>query len=223
MVSTLRSPAVRRVLARLATTAEAEDARAKQRVRTREDELGRKVCGAERAELYRRAPIAVTPEVGELLYVLATGRGGGTLVEFGTSLGVSAIYLAAALRDGAGGTLITTELRPDKVELARANLAEAALADLVELRAGDARATLRDLPRRVDLLFLDGANDLYVEILELVERRLAPGALVVADLSAGDRHCRDYRDHVHDPERGYVSVDLPLDDGVVISARDGST
>jgi predicted O-methyltransferase YrrM len=217
--STLRSEAVRGVLTRLAATGDAEDGPAKRRVRAREVELGRKVYGAERAELYRSAPIAVSREVGALLYALAAGRRVGTVVEFGTSLGVSAIHLAAALRDGGGGRLIATELEPTKAERARANLAEAGLADLVELRAGDARTTLRELPADVDLLVLDGSNDLYLEILGLVEPRLATGALVVADLSADDPHCRAYCEHVHDPGHGYVSVDFPLDEGVVVSVR----
>jgi predicted O-methyltransferase YrrM len=207
VASTLRSAPVRRVLARLAAMGEAEDAAARRRVRAREEELDSKVYGAERAELYGGAPIAIAREVGELLFVLATGRRASTLVEFGASLGVSTIYLAAALRDAGGGALISTELRPDKAELARANLVEAGLDDLVELRVGDARNTLRDLPGDVDLLFLDGWNDLYIPVLELVGARLRTGALVVADLSADDPNCLAYREHVHDAR--HVRLDRP--------------
>jgi hypothetical protein len=58
-------------------------------------------------------------------------------------------------------------------------------------------------------------------VLAVVEPRLGRGALAVADLSAGDPHCRAYRNHVHDARHGYVSVDVPLDEGVVISAWAG--
>ncbi len=60
---------------------------------------------------------------------------------------------------------------------------------LVELRAGDALETLIDLAEPVDLLFLDGRNDLYLPVLRLVEPRLAPEALVAADLNAEDQTC----------------------------------
>jgi predicted O-methyltransferase YrrM len=66
------------------------------------------------------------------------------IVEFGTSFGVSTIYLATALRDGGGGQLIGTELEPDKARRAHENLAAAGLDDIVDIRVGDALRTLRD-------------------------------------------------------------------------------
>jgi predicted O-methyltransferase YrrM len=216
---TLRSEAVVAVLDRLSAAGAEEDRAAKERVAAREAELGRKVYGRERSELYGTAPIAVTRDVGELLHVLAAAARACTIVEFGASLGFSTIHLAAALRDAGGGTVVTTELDERKARLARSNLVEAGLDDLVELRVGDARVTLRDLPAPVDLLFLDGWNDLYVAVLELVEPRLRSGALVVADLSADDPACAAYRAHVDDPARGLASVTLPLDAGVVVSVR----
>jgi predicted O-methyltransferase YrrM len=219
MSSVLRSDRVERVLARLYAAAAAEDEPAKARVRAREAEVGAKVYGRERAELYGSAPIGVAPEVGRLLYVLAAARPAPTIVEFGASLGVSTIHLAAAVRDTGSGRLITTELNPDKARRAVENLRDAALDDVVEMRTGDAMETLRELPGRVGLLFLDGWNDLYLPVLELVEPRLAPRALVVADLSAGDPNCRAYRERLHARTEDYVTVDVPLDEGVVVSVR----
>ncbi len=217
--STLRSAAVAGVLARLRTLGSAEDETARRRVRAREHELGASVCGAERAALYARAPIAVAADVAELLYVLALGRRVRRVVEFGASLGCSTIHLAAAIRDAGGGSVVTTELLAEKARGAEANLVEAGLADLVDVRVGDALETLRDLAGPVDLLFLDGANDLYLAVLALVEPRLGPGGLVVADMSRDDPHHARYRRHVGDPARGYASIEVPLDDGVVLSAR----
>jgi predicted O-methyltransferase YrrM len=218
-LSTLRSPAVASVLARLRAVERSVDESAKSRVRAHETEVGSKVYGQERADLYGGASLAIAPEVGELLYLLAHAGGARTIVEFGASLGVSTIYLAAALRDGGGGRLITTELQPDKAAQAGRHLNEAGLGDLVEVRAGDARETLVDIEAGLDFLFLDGWNDLYLDVLRLVEPSLAPGGLVVADLSHDDPHCERYRDRVHDPASGYVSVDVPLDAGVVLSTR----
>jgi predicted O-methyltransferase YrrM len=70
------------------------------------------------------------------------------------------------------------------------------------------------------LLFLDGWNDLYLEILGLVEPSLSGNALVVADMSAGDPHHDRYRARLFDEGSGYRSVEVPLDEGVVLSLRE---
>jgi predicted O-methyltransferase YrrM len=219
MSSTLHEPAVAAVLARLRAQADAEDASAKAHVEAYERELGRKVYGSERVDAYGGAPLAIAPEAGRLLYVLALARRPQTIVEFGASLGYSTIHLAAALRDVGGGRLITTELSAAKAGAAIANIAHAGLDDLVDLRVGDALLTLERLDTDVEFLFLDGSNDLYRGVLELVAPRLAPGALVVADLSSGDPELARYRARMLDPGSGYVSVEVPLDDGLVISTR----
>jgi predicted O-methyltransferase YrrM len=180
------------------------------------------VWSQERSNLYgASAPLSITDEVGELLCVLAIARRPGTVVEFGASLGFSTIHLAAALRDVGAGRLITTEMNPDKARAAQRNLAEAGLDDLVEVRVGDALRTLRDVGE-VDLLFLDGWNNLYEPVLDLMQPRLNPGALVVADLSADDPDQVTYVERVQAAGSGYVTVDVPLDAGVVVSAWLGS-
>lgn len=88
-----------------------------------------------------------------------------------------------------------------------------------QIRVGDALESLADLAVEVDLLFLDGSNDLYLRVLELVEPRLSARALVVADMSHGDPHHDRYRDHINDPAHGYLTAEIPLDAGLVISAR----
>ena len=219
-MSSLRNPGVAAVLDRLVEAGAREDDAGKARVRAREAAVGHKVYGRERAELYRTAPIAVTPEVGELLYVLAAASGPGVVIEFGASLGFSTLYLAAAARDvGTDGRVITTELDERKADMAAENLAEAGLADIVDLRVGDARETLAETPSPVDMLFLDGWNDLYLEVLALVEPRLRAGALVVADLSPDDPACDAYRARLEDPASGYLTATVPLDAGVVVSVR----
>jgi predicted O-methyltransferase YrrM len=78
-------------------------------------------------QLMRDVYIPVAPEVGRLLYLLARMRGARTIVEFGTSLGISAIHLAAAVRDNGSGRIIATELDESKVQRARQNLSHAEL------------------------------------------------------------------------------------------------
>ncbi len=157
-------------------------------------------------DLYGRmkdVPLAVSRQTGDLLYMLARSARASTIIEFGTSFGLSTICLAAALRDSGGGRLVTAEFEPSKVARARANLAEAGLADLVEFREGDALDTLaRGLPEQVDLLLLDGAKALYPDVLALVEPRLRGGAVVVADNAD---FCPDYLEQVR-AGGGYRSI-----------------
>jgi predicted O-methyltransferase YrrM len=220
MPSTLRSPAVIDVLARLFAQVEQQDPLAKQRVQSREAEIGHRLPQAQRYELYGEAPLAIAHDVGELLYTLVLGTRARKVVEFGSSLGISTIFLAAAIRDSEySGSVIATEMLQSKVQAARRHLAEAGLEDLVELRRGDALQTLADLAEPVDLLFLDGRNDLYLTVLRLLEPRLAPSALVAADLNADDPDLSPYLEHVRDPASGYFSTTVPLDAGVELSIR----
>ncbi|MEJ0038080.1 MAG: O-methyltransferase [Gammaproteobacteria bacterium] len=162
-------------------------------------------------------PLPISRETGTLLYMLARSGGARTIVEFGTSFGISTLHLAAALRDNGGGRLITTEFEPSKVTRARENLTAGGLIDLVEIRVGDALQTLSaDLPDTIDLLLLDGAKALYPEILALVESRLRPGAFVVADNAD---YSPDYLARVRSPSNRYLST--PFGGDVELSMRAG--
>ena len=114
-----------------------------------------------------------------------------------------------------GGRLITSEFEPSKVARAQANIATGGLADLVEIRAGDALQTLaRDLPDAIDLVLLDGAKGLYPAILSLLEPHLRPGALIVADNADWSA---DYLARVRSKAEGYMSV--PFAEDVELSMR----
>jgi len=215
----LSSEPVAGVLRRLHQQAEAQDPAAKRRVSEREAELGRRLSTPDRYELYGDAPLAITREVGELLYALTLTRAPDRAVEFGASLGISTIYLAAAIRACGHGSLLSTERLPGKASQATENLSKAGLGELVELRVGDALQTLEGLSDPVDLAFLDGRNDLYLEVLRLIEPRLSPGAPVIADLNEEDPDLLPYLHHVRDPANGYLSVWIPLGDGVELSVR----
>lgn len=171
-------------------------------------------------DFYRRLkdfPLAVSRETGTLLYMLARGCRTRTIVEFGTSFGISTLHLAAALRDNGGGRLITSEFEPSKVAKARENLKAGGLIDLVEIRQGDALQTLNaDLPEVIDLVLLDGAKALYPEILSLLESRLRPGAFVIADNAD---YSPDYLARVRSPSNGYLST--PFGGDVEVSMRLG--
>ncbi|MEU6562008.1 O-methyltransferase [Nocardia nova] len=154
--------------------------------------------------LMKDVPLSVSRETGRVLYMLGRSSGASTIVEFGTSFGLSTICLAAALRDNGGGHLITSEFEPSKVARAKAHLEEAGLADLVEFREGDALTTLSaDIPANVDLLLLDGAKPLYLDILALVQPHLSAGGLIVADNAEFNP---EYLPYMRDPAHGYVTA-----------------
>jgi predicted O-methyltransferase YrrM len=161
--------------------------------------------------------LPVSRDTGKLLYMLTRSSKATSVVEFGTSFGLSTLHLAAALRDNGGGRLITSEFEPAKVAKAREHLQEGGVADLVEVRAGDALQTLAvNLPETIDLLVLDGAKALYDDILQLLESRFRPGTLIVADDAS---YNQVYLDHVRSPANGYLSV--AFGDDVEVSVRLG--
>jgi predicted O-methyltransferase YrrM len=173
-----------------------------------------------RSEMLSEAYLPVPREVGRLLYILARAHDCKTIVEFGTSLAISTIYLAAAVRNNGGGAVITTELHADKAGRAAENLRDAGLLDLVEIRVGDARETLRAIDRSVDFIFIDGWKELYLPVLKLVEPRLRAGALVVADnMSLGATVLKPFLDYLNAEGSGYVPVELPIGDRVSVSLR----
>ena len=208
------------VLKRLYQEAEIADRPLLERYRNRDlnhDEL-RKVFEAEAKDyraLYRTYAgnfLNVSANFGRFLYMCARARKAKRIVEFGTSFGISTIHLACALRDGGGGQLIGTELEPTKAQRARENLEAAGLADLVDIRVGDALDTLKEgIDGDVDVVLLDGAFSLYLPVLKLLEPHLREGAFVIGDNAM--EQSPGYLDYVRNPQNGYLSLALPFEAG----------
>jgi predicted O-methyltransferase YrrM len=176
--------------------------------------------GRERAALLDRAFIPVDEAAGRFLYALVRGAAPGTVVEFGTSFGISTLYMAAALRDRGAGSIVTTELHAGKAETARGNFERAGLLDVIDLRVGDALETLKGLKRDVSVVFLDGWKNVYLPVLQMLEPVLLPGALVVADdLNLFPGPLAPYLAYVRQPANGYVSVTVPIGDAMELSGR----
>jgi predicted O-methyltransferase YrrM len=128
-------------------------------------------------------PIAVTPNLGKLLYLIARIQGAKSILEIGTLAGYSTIWLARALPPG--GRLMTLEADPKHAEIARTNLIRAGLADVVELRLGSALDTLPQLAAEgrgpFDFIFVDANkrdNPAYFEWSMRLSRR---GSVLVFD------------------------------------------
>jgi predicted O-methyltransferase YrrM len=210
MTNSLREPGVQSVLRRLFSAADADGGDG--------PALPAAATAQQRADALQHAYLPISPQGGDLLYALVRSARPQTVVEFGTSFGISTLYLAAAVTDNGTGHVLTTELSAHKAAAARANLTEAGLDAVVTVRLGDARETLADAPAPIGLILLDGWKDLYLPVLRLLEDRLAPGALVVADDTTFPS-VAGYLDYVRDPDNGYVSVDFPVEDGMEVSCR----
>ncbi|MEU3920766.1 class I SAM-dependent methyltransferase, partial [Streptomyces sp. NPDC029004] len=155
---------------------------------------------------------------GQLLYNLVRAVRPATVIEFGTSFGISTLHLAAAVRDNGAGRVITTELSSDKIAAARRTFVETGLDDVITVLEGDARETLSGIDGSADFVLLDGWKDLCLPVLRLLEPQMKPGTLVVAD-DVDLSSLQPYLDYVRSPENGYQSVTFPVEDGMEISCR----
>lgn len=168
------------------------------------------------ARWVRDLSLAFTPEQGRFVYTLARAMGARHAVEFGTSLGVSALYLGAAIRATGDGAMVTSEIVPEKARRAEEAIEAAGLADLVEVRTGDGLETLsRDLPEPIDLVILDGFFYQFVPMIELVEDAIRPGGLVLARTAGGI----DYTRRMRAEGSGYLSMPLKIGSPMELSLK----
>lgn len=127
--------------------------------------------------------INVSPAQGKLLHLLAQVQGAHKILELGTLGGYSTIWLARALPPE--GRLISLEIDPKRAEIARANIARAELANVVEIRLGNAVDSLQQLLTEgrgpFDLIFIDADKPGYAEYLKLCLKLSRPGTLIIAD------------------------------------------
>jgi len=121
----------------------------------------------------------VDAEVGALLRVLATAVRAERILEIGTAVGYSGIWLAGAL--GPGGMLMTMEMNTVRAQEARSNFERAGLADRVSVIVGDAERMLAKVAGPFDLIFQDGDKKLYTPLLDRLVSLLRPGGLLVTD------------------------------------------
>lgn len=167
--------------------------------------------------------IPVSPEQGRFLYLTARAIGARTIVEFGTSFGISTIYLAAAVKDNGGGVVIGTEIEANKHAQALANIERAGLTGYVDVRLGDARETLREIPEPVDMALLDGWKELYLPVLERVKPRLRSGAVVLGDnIFTFRKSLRPYVEYMQSGANGFESTTLHIADGFEYSVFRGA-
>ncbi|MFD4134907.1 O-methyltransferase [Streptomyces goshikiensis] len=215
--NTLDDPRVASALDRMFRQAEQDEATSR-RSRAAWPQGSAPLGPQEQADANAEVYMPISAQGGRLLYNLIRATRPATVVEFGTSFGISTLHLAAAVRDNGTGRVISTELSAAKAAAARRTFAETGLDDLITVLEGDARDTLAAVAGSADFVLLDGWKDLCLPVLRILEPRLAPGTLVVAD-DVDLEDLAPYLDYVRDPENGYQSVTFPVEDGMEISCR----
>ncbi len=128
-------------------------------------------------------PIDVSQAQGKLLQLLARGVSASRILEIGTLGGYSTIWLARAL--GEGGQLVTLELDPEYAAVARKNIDNAGLGDVVDIRIGPASETLEAMCAQgeaaFDFIFVDADKENYAAYLDYATRLSRPGTMLVFD------------------------------------------
>lgn len=190
-------------------------------------------------DLMRDKFVALDQDKSQFVYQVARMTGATSVVEAGTSFGVSTIYLALAVgqnvtggKEGPG-KVIATEKEPEKVKLAKAHWLEvgAEVEPYIELREGDLLETLsKDLPD-VDLLLLDSKfahipltnlahhdivwAPLALPTLKIVQPKLKSGAVVIVDNTiSGEERYKELLQHLRDPESGFSNLTVPYHNGL---------
>jgi len=176
----------------------------------------------------------VDAEVGALLNVLATAIGATRILEIGTAIGYSGLWLARALPPS--GMLLTMEANPERARLARENFSRAGLSDRVSVIVGDAQRMLAKVAGPFDLVFQDGDKRQYTPLLERLIELLRPGGLLITDnvlwdgevvpgyvtsptRKAEDTHAiAEYNERLNAHPR-LSTATVPLRDGLAISVK----
>ncbi|OFW19969.1 MAG: hypothetical protein A3H97_22385 [Acidobacteria bacterium RIFCSPLOWO2_02_FULL_65_29] len=176
----------------------------------------------------------VDAEVGALLRVLAVSIGAVRILEIGTAIGYSGIWLAGALPRG--GLLLTIEMNADRAAVARENFSRAGVADRANVMVGDASRLLAKVAGPFDLIFQDGDKKMYVPLLDRLVELLRPGGLLVTDNvlwdgevvpgfvhgktrdAADTAAIADYNERLNAHPQLMTAI-VPLRDGVAISVR----
>ena len=164
--------------------------------------------------------VALEPDKAEFCHLTCRALGAKRIVEVGTSFGVSTLYLADALRANGGGVVIGVEHEPAKAAAARAHFAEAGLSDLIDLREGDLRETLKAIDGPVDFVLMDIWVEMARPAIELIHPHIRPGGVIVADNTERVREpYRHFFAFVDDPAHGYSRMTLPFSGGLEFIVR----
>ncbi len=145
---------------------------------------------------FQRTGLNTTPGDAMMLRILVQAQGAKRGVEVGAASGFGAVNMGIGF-ERTGGHLYTLEIDPKRADDTRANLAKVGLEKTVTCITGDALKTLATLEGEFDFLFLDAAKQQYLQYLKIMEPKLKPGSVIVADnvIKLG-RNMQDFLDYI---------------------------
>jgi predicted O-methyltransferase YrrM len=166
----------------------------------------------ERREHRNEMMLAVGSQTGQFLNMLLKTQGGKRILEIGTSVGYSTIWLAEAARANSG-KITSLECVATKQAQAVENVCRAGLEDFVNFQLGDAIQLIENLPGTWDFILLDIWKDAYIPCFERFYAKLALGAIVVADNMTSPPDFRpimkDYQEYVRSkPDLESIQIDI---------------
>lgn len=171
---------------------------------------------------YRDKFVAIERDKGQFCYSLCRAIGATRIVEAGTSFGVSTLYLAAAVHDNGGGTVIGTEFEPSKAAVAEQHFRDAGLSDHVDLRVGDVLETLKGPLEPLDFVLLDIWGPIAGRVMKLLGPSIRKGGVVIADnIISRSSLYGELIAYFDAPENGFSMQPLPFDGGLAFAVKVG--
>ncbi|HXW36516.1 MAG TPA: class I SAM-dependent methyltransferase [Nitrososphaerales archaeon] len=163
-------------------------------------------------------PIIIGPERGIILDEVVLEHGPLNVLEVGTLVGYSAIRMGRLLSPR--GRIICVEVDPKIAKVAAQFISKAGLEDRISIRVGPAQSVIPRLKGPFDLVFLDAEKSEYLEYLHLVEGKMKPGGVVVADnIRSHPKELRNYLDYVRKSGRYSSTNKESMSDSVEVSVR----
>jgi len=171
---------------------------------------------------FRRTGLNTTPGDAMMLRILVEARGAKRGVEVGSATGYGAINMGIAF-ERTGGHLYTLDIDPRMVRATRENLEKVGLEDVVTVIEGDALQMLPTIEGPVDFVFLDALKRDYFKYFKLLEPKLKPGAVIVADnVIQSEREMKDFLDFIQnspDYDTVIIRASMEKGDGMSISYK----
>jgi predicted O-methyltransferase YrrM len=171
---------------------------------------------------FHRTGLNTTPGDAMMLRILVESSGARRGIEVGSASGFGAINMGIAF-ERTGGHLYTLEIDPRSAEVCRDNLQKVGLEDTVTCIQGDALKTLPALEGEFDFIFIDALKRDYLKYLKLVEAKLKPGSVIVADnVIQSARAMRDFLDYIQnspDYDTVIIRASMEKNDGMSVSYK----
>jgi predicted O-methyltransferase YrrM len=171
---------------------------------------------------FRRTSLNTTPGDAMMLRILVESKGARRGVEVGAASGYGAINMGIGFERN-GGHLYSLEIDPQHVAETRANLEKVGLERTVTVIEGDALKTLGTLDGQFDFIFIDALKRDYYKYLKLIEPKLKPGTVVVADnVIVSERWMKDYLEYVQTSpmyETVIIRSSMEKNDGMAVSYK----